>query len=181
MEHFLTFHQNAFAAFGGVPGKVMVDNLKSAVLQRLVGVAPVLNPRYVDFARHYGFEIAPCNVRRGNEKGRVESGVGYVKKNFLSGLELADFTAIQAAGRQWLDTIANVRIHNETRQRPIDLLVQERPQRQLTIVLRSAGNTERPEDGRRPDPALGQVAWRGGSTFHLPTFSRTPADSADSA
>jgi transposase len=127
MEHFLTFHEHAFAAFGGIPGKVMVDNLKSAVLRRLVGVAPVLNPRYVDYARHHGFEIAPCNVRRANEKGRVESGVGYVKKNFLRGLELTELTAIQAAGRQWLDTIANVRIHNETRQRPNDLLVLERP------------------------------------------------------
>jgi transposase len=67
----------------------MVDNLKSAVLQRLAGVAPVFNPRYLDFARHHGFAIPPCNVARGNEKGRVESGVGYVKKNFLRGLELS--------------------------------------------------------------------------------------------
>lgn len=127
MEHFLTFHEHAFSAFGGVPGKVMVDNLKSAVLRRLVGVAPVLNRRYVDFARHHGFEIAPCNIRRANEKGRVESGVGYIKKNFLEGLEAKDLTAIQAAGRQWLETIANVRIHNETRRRPSDLLAQELP------------------------------------------------------
>jgi transposase len=87
----------------------MVDNLKSAVLQRLAGVAPVFNPRYYDFARHYGFTIAPCNVARSNEKGRMESGVGYVKKNFLRGLELSEFSAIQAAAQVWLDTIANVR------------------------------------------------------------------------
>jgi transposase len=49
MEHFLSSHENAFAAFGGVPAKIMVDNLKSAVLQRLAGVAPVFNPRYLDF------------------------------------------------------------------------------------------------------------------------------------
>ena len=64
----------------------MVDNLKSAVLQRMAGAAPVFNPRYLDFARHHGFTIEPCNVARGNEKGRVESGVGYVKKNFLHGM-----------------------------------------------------------------------------------------------
>jgi transposase len=68
MEHFLACHQNAFAAFGGVPPKIIVDNLKSAVLQRLAGVAPVFNQRYLDFARHYGFTITPCNVRRANEK-----------------------------------------------------------------------------------------------------------------
>lgn len=127
MEHFLSCHEHAFSAFGGVPSKIMLDNLKSAVLQRLAGVAPVFNPRYVDFARHYGFAIAPCNVARGNEKGRVESGVGYVKKNLLRGLELTELGAIQAAAQVWLDTIANVRIHGETHQRPVDMFAQERP------------------------------------------------------
>src|SRR6201997_4669471 len=111
MEHFLACHEHAFGAFGGVPARVMVDNLKSAVLQRLAGVAPVFNPRYLDFARHHGFAITPCNVARGNEKGRVESGVGYVKKNFLNGLALTEFAAIQAAVQVWLDSVANVRIH----------------------------------------------------------------------
>jgi transposase len=119
-------HEHAFTAFGGVPSKIMVDNLKSAVLQRLAGTAPVFNPRYLDFARHHGFAIAPCNVGRGNEKGRVESGVGYVKKNFLHGLEPADLASLQAAAQVWLDTIANLRIHGETQQRPVDLFVQER-------------------------------------------------------
>jgi Integrase core domain len=126
MEHFLACHEHAFAELG-VPSKLMVDNLKSAVLQRLAGVAPVFNPRYLDFARHHGFEIVACNVRRGNEKGRVESGVGYVKKNFLRGLELSEFSAIQAASPVWLDTVANVRIHGETQRRPIDLFAEERP------------------------------------------------------
>jgi transposase len=126
MEHFLACHEHAFAAFGGVPAKIMVDNLKSAVLQRLAGAAPVFNPRYLDFARHHGFAIEACNVARGNEKGRVESGVGYVKKNFLHGLELADFRTVHAAAQVWLDTIANVRIHGATQQRPVDLLAQER-------------------------------------------------------
>jgi transposase len=126
MEHFLACHEHAFAELG-VPSKLMVDNLKSAVLQRLAGVAPVFNPRYLDFARHHGFEIVACNVGRGNEKGRVESGVGYVKKNFLRGLELSEFSAIQAAAQVWLDTVANVRIHGETQRRPIDLFAEERP------------------------------------------------------
>jgi transposase len=110
MEHFLACHEHGFAAFGGVPSKIMVDNLKSAVLQRLAGAAPVFNPRYLDFARHHGFAIEACNVARGNEKGRVERGVGYVKKNFLQGLELTDFSTIHAAAQLWLDTVANVRI-----------------------------------------------------------------------
>jgi transposase len=66
MEHFLACHQHAFEFFGGIPHKVMVDNLKSAVLKRAVGEAPVFNPKYLDFANHSGFTIAPCNVGKGN-------------------------------------------------------------------------------------------------------------------
>ena len=126
MEFFLACHEHAFAAFGGCPSRIMVDNLKSAVLQRLIGAAPVFNPKYLDFSRHWGFEISPCNVRAGNEKGRVENGVGYVKKNFLAGLEVADFAALQPAAALWVDTVANVRIHGATHQRPIDRFADER-------------------------------------------------------
>ena len=126
MEFFLACHEHAFAAFGGCPAKIMVDNLKSAVLQRLVGEAPVFNPKYLDFSRHWGFDITPCNVRSGNEKGRVENGVGYVKKNLLAGLELADFAAMQPAATLWVDTVANVRIHGATHQRPMDRFEDER-------------------------------------------------------
>jgi len=126
MEFFLSCHENAFIAFGGVPARIMVDNLKSAVLQRMVGTAPVFNPKYLDFSRHWGFKISPCNVRSGNEKGRVENGVGYVKKNFLAGLELPDFCALQPAATLWSDTIANLRVHGATHQRPMDLFETER-------------------------------------------------------
>jgi transposase len=127
MEHFLACHQHAFDFFGGIPHKVMVDNLKSAVLKRAVGDAPVLNPKYLDFATHHGFTITPCNVGKGNEKGRVENGVGYVKKNFLAGLEIPDFSALNPAARHWLDTVANVRLHGETREQPTALWHTERP------------------------------------------------------
>ncbi len=126
MEQFLACHDHAFAYFGArVPEKVMVDNLKSAVLKRLTGEAPVFNPRYLDYSRYLGFTIKPCNVRKGNEKGRVESAVGYVKKNLLNGLEIPDFSALNPAARVWLDTIANVRVHAETHKRPVDVFTDE--------------------------------------------------------
>ena len=127
MEHFLAAHEHAFAAFGGCPARLMIDNLKSAVLSRVVGEAPVFNPRYLDFARHWGFDISPCNVAKGNEKGRVENAVGYIKKNFLNGLDFLDFSAVNPAAEVWLATIANVRIHGETHQRPVDLFKDEQP------------------------------------------------------
>jgi hypothetical protein len=127
MEHFLACHQHAFDFFGGMPHKIMVDNLTSAVLKRAVGDAPVLNPNYLDLATHHGFTIAPCNVGKGNEKGRVENGVGYVNKNFLAGLEIPDFSALNPAARHWLDTVANVRQHGEPRAQPTVLWQTERP------------------------------------------------------
>jgi transposase len=126
MEHFLGCHQNAFEWFGAVPGKIMVDNLKSAVLERIVGKDPVFNPKYLDFANHHGFTIVPCGVGKGNEKGRVESGVGYVKRNFLAGLDIPDFNALNPAVIHWLDTVANVRVHGETGIRPVDRFEHER-------------------------------------------------------
>jgi len=125
MEHFLGCHQRALEFFNGVPEKIMVDNLKSAVLQRITGQDPVFNPRYMDFAHHYGFRIVPCGVRKGNEKGIVENAVGYIKKNFLAGLEPGEFKVINTAARHWLDTVANVRIHGETRKKPLDMFPEE--------------------------------------------------------
>jgi hypothetical protein len=125
MEHFLGCHQNAFQYFGGLPQKIMVDNLKSAVLKRIVGKAPVFNPIYLDFAKHYGFSIAACNVGKG-EKGVVENGVGYVKKNLLNGLDIADFKIMQPATRHWLESVANIRTHGQTGQKPVDRFAKEK-------------------------------------------------------
>ncbi len=127
MEHWLSCHQHAFEFFGGVPSRIMVDNLKSAVLKRIVGQDPVFNQKYLDFSQHYGFGISACNVRKGNEKGIVESGVGYVKKNFLKGLEISDFSHLNPAGKNWLENIANSRIHGETKKIPKDLFQEESP------------------------------------------------------
>ncbi|MGH9957589.1 MAG: Mu transposase domain-containing protein, partial [Pyrinomonadaceae bacterium] len=69
--------------------------------------------------------ITPCGLAKGHEKGRVENAVGYVKKNLLNGLDLPDFSTVNPTARLWLDTIANVRIHGETRKRPIDLFNEE--------------------------------------------------------
>ncbi len=90
------------------------------MLKRLLGHDPVLNPRFQDFVAHYSFTIKPCAVGKGNEKGRVESGVGYVKKNFLSGLEISDFKVLGPGAKLWLDTVANVRLHSETHEQPVE-------------------------------------------------------------
>jgi hypothetical protein len=129
-EHFLQCHDNAFRFFGGVPQSVMVDNCKTAVLSHPVGQPAQLNPRYLDFANHYGFRIRACNVRKAHEKGRVENAVKFTQLNFLRGLELPPWAALNPAARHWLETIANVRVHGQTHQTPLELFTQEKLQLQ---------------------------------------------------
>ncbi len=125
-EQWLACHEQAFEYLGGVPAEIMVDNCKTAVLARPGGAAPVFNPTYVDFAQHHGFAIKACAPRRPQQKGRVENGVGYIKKNFLAGLELGDFAALNPAARVWLETVANVRLHGETGRRPQEMFAGEK-------------------------------------------------------
>lgn len=68
MEHFMAAHERAFAAFKGVPSRIMIDNLKAGVTEHLAGCTPVFNARYLDYARHCGFTISACNVAKGNDQ-----------------------------------------------------------------------------------------------------------------
>jgi transposase len=144
MEQFLACHRRAFEFFGGVPEKVMIDNLKVGVLRHPLGQPALFHPRYLDLAAHYGFRPVACNVRKGNEKGRVESGVGYVKKNFLNGLDVPSFAPVNPAARHWLDTVANVRVHGETHRQPVDLFALEKPRLKPLPVMPYDGAVVRP-------------------------------------
>jgi transposase len=125
-EQFLSCHENAFRFFKGLPARAMVDNCKTAVLSHPLGQPAQFNARYLDFAYHYGFEIRACGVRKPHEKGRVENAVKFIKENFLRGLELPPWAALNPAARHWLETIANVRIHGQTHKTPLELFEQEK-------------------------------------------------------
>jgi hypothetical protein len=71
-------------------------------------------------------ELRACNVRAAHEKGRVERAVGYVKQNFLAGYTPTSLREINLAGRAWLEEVANVRVHAETKQTPHELFKEER-------------------------------------------------------
>ncbi len=127
LEHFLGALQRAFVYFGAAPNSVLVDNMKTAVLSHPFGLPPVFHPRFLELAAHYGFLAKACGVNQPQAKGRVENGVGYVKKNFLHGLPLCGLSAMNAEARRWLDTVANVRIHRETEETPNERFARERP------------------------------------------------------
>jgi hypothetical protein len=128
MEHFLGCHRNALEYFGGAPAAMLIDNLKTGVLSHRFGQPAVFHPRYLDFAAHYGFSPRACNVRKANEKGQVENFVRHVKNNFLAGMEVPPaLDALNLAARQWLEGVANVRLHKETRKPPRELFALEAP------------------------------------------------------
>jgi DUF971 family protein len=86
----------------------------------------VFNAQYLDFARHHGFQIKACGPAHPQSKGIVENAVAYVKKSFLQGRQIGAYAELAPAVRLWLDSVANVRVHAETRQRPVDALAAER-------------------------------------------------------
>ena len=100
MENFLRGHVAAFEAFGGLPRVLVYDNLKSAVLDRR-GDAILFNPRLVDFSKHYRFEIRPAAVARGNEKGRVERAIRYVRTSFWPARRWRDLDDLNTQAMAW--------------------------------------------------------------------------------
>lgn len=127
LEDFMSCHVHAFESFGGIPHKINYDNLKSVVLSRF-GKEIRFQPRFLDFAGFYLFDPVPCNIRAGWEKGKVERAIGYVRSSFLEGRPLSSFAQLQKDSVDWMGSVANVRIHATTRERPMDRWEQERSQ-----------------------------------------------------
>jgi transposase len=124
---FIRCHVNAFERFGGVPRAGLYDNTKVVVLGRDAGGVPHWNPTFLDFALRVGFDLRLCRPYRAQTKGRVESGVKYVRHNFWSTAEFADLADLNRQAAAWADGIANVRIHGTTGARPIDRFIEEAP------------------------------------------------------
>lgn len=100
MESFLRGHVDAFAAWNAVPRVILYDNLRSAVLERH-GDAIRFHPTLLDFAGHYRYEPRPVAVARGNEKGRVERAIRYVRDNFFAARKYADLGDLNAQADAW--------------------------------------------------------------------------------
>jgi transposase len=117
--------EHAFREAGGVPAAIVVDNLKAAVT-RHKGDEIIFNPAFLAFADHWGFEPIAADVGRPQTKGKVESGVKYVKRNCLAGQSPSTLDEAQRHGRWWRDQVCNVRVHGTTHEVPLERLVVER-------------------------------------------------------
>jgi transposase len=135
----LALHERAFAAFGGVPQRVVPDNLKPAVKQALV-IDPVLAEPYRRLAAHYGFSVSPTVPGQPRHKGKVESGVYYVQRNFMPARQFADIQSANAHLATWVREVAGTRDHGTTHQPPLHLFrtyeqaaLQPRPEQPFTL------------------------------------------------
>jgi transposase len=111
---------NAFRFFKGTTKELVTDNMLTAVIER---IGPVIrfNEAFLDFLRPFAIVPKACNLRSPHEKGKVEKGViHYIRHNFWPLRSFSDLFDLQAQANHWRDTIANVRIHGTTGQRPIE-------------------------------------------------------------
>jgi transposase len=124
-ESFLRCMENAFRLFGGVPQSINLDNLKAAVI-KADWADPDLNPKLVDFARHYGTAILPCLPRTPEHKGKVENSIKYLKGNALAGHQFDSLTQLNQHLTQWENTVADQRIHGTTKRQVAELFAAEK-------------------------------------------------------
>jgi transposase len=118
MPFFVRGHVEAFAEFGGVPRVLLYDNLKSAVLERH-GDAIRFHPTLLEMSAHYRFEPRPVAVARGNEKGRVERAIRYIREAFFAARSYADLADLNRQAAEWTTTAALDRPWIEDRARSV--------------------------------------------------------------
>ena len=130
LESFLRGHVEAFGFFQGTARYVLYDNLKSAVLERR-GDAIRVHPRLLELCGHYHFAPRPCAPARGNEKGRVERQIQYLRTSFFAARSFRDVADLNAQFRRWREEIAHVRpVPGES-----DLTVGEALERERRLLL----------------------------------------------
>src|SRR5438876_7333263 len=131
-ENFLRGHVRAFQAWSGAPRVVLYDNLRSAVLARR-GNQIHFNPRLLELAAHYHCAPRPCQVRAGNQKGRVERAILYVRESFWAG---RTFTTLEELNRQallWRDQVAHQRPWPDDDSRTVEQVFTEEQPRLLPL------------------------------------------------
>ena len=116
--------ENAFAYFGGVPKRLKVDNMKTAILKNQ-HYDLEFNQDFLEFAYHYNTVIIPCTPYSPEQKGTVESGIKYLQGNFISGRTFSHSSAMKQQLTKWMDNYANQRVHGTTRKVPMQVFLAE--------------------------------------------------------
>lgn len=136
-------HRRAFEWFDGVPLRVIIDNAKCAII-KACRFDPLVQRAYAECAEGYGFKIDACPPHDPQKKGIVESGVKYVKGNFLPTRTFRDLADLNEQARRWVMEEAGTRVHGTTREQPLVLFESERPLlRRLPAVAPDLGTWHR--------------------------------------
>jgi transposase len=117
METWLRCHRNALEFFGGIPQRLVIDNLKSGITHA-VWDDPHVQMAYRECAEHYGFLILPCRPATPEHKGKVEGGVGFVQGRFMGGKDTLELAQANRDVRKWCQNEAGMRIHGTTKEQP---------------------------------------------------------------
>lgn len=123
-ETWISLHEQAFQAFGGVPHVIVPDNLKAAVIQAAFGAGDpscALNRSYRELAQHYGFKVDPAPPAAPQKKGKVESAVKYIKNNPLKGRHGESVVDVNRYLAQWILEVAGTRCHGTTGRKPLEV------------------------------------------------------------
>ena len=128
LETLVAMHEEAFSEIGAVPAVITYDNMTT--VGRHVGPGEIwINPRFEAYAKFQDFEIVLISPGKPNQHASVERPFHYIENNFLKRrrFKFADLDDLNDRAREWCATVANVRIHGSTRERPVDRLQRERP------------------------------------------------------
>jgi transposase len=128
MGSFLRCMERTIAFFNGTAHVDIFDNMKTVVRERTGGIK-VFNPKFVKYAESRGFAITACTPARGNEKGRVERPIGFVRERFWRGRRFRDLLELNVQAAAWRDRIANNRVHDVTGKVPALVFEHEEKQR----------------------------------------------------
>lgn len=126
LETTLRQHVRAFEHLGGVAATCLYDNMK-VVVSRYDDGEPIYNTRFLAFATHYGYRPVACRPRRPETKGKVERPFHYVETSLLNGRTFRSLEHLNEVTAWWLAEVADVRVHRQTKQRPIDRHAAEQP------------------------------------------------------
>jgi transposase len=119
-------HIRAFKHLGGVAATCLYDNMK-VVVTGYDGDEPIYNTRFLAFAAHYGFRPVACRPRRPQTKGKVERPFGYAESSLLGGRDFHSLAHLNETTVWWLAEVADVHLHRQTKERPLDRHAQEQP------------------------------------------------------
>lgn len=120
-------HKHAFEFFGGVPQRIVLDNLKSGIL-RPNTYDPIFNRAYAECSKHYGFIIDPAKIARGDHKGKVERKIPVVRQQFLSFDDFRDINDANDRVKQWCLHDYGMQIHGTIRKKPFEVFKAEEQQ-----------------------------------------------------